>query len=87
MKLQENVIYDGHNNLYVMCWTEGNTVFLTDDLFKIERYKDAPTAISMYQRMKNAGCRFLRDSDDSEVSDVSLNVGMLEISAHFDGRL
>lgn len=87
MKRQEQVIYDGHNDLYVMCWTEGNTVFLTDDLFKIERYKDAPEAISAYQRMKNVGCRFLRDDDDSEVSDVSLNVGILEISAHFDGRL
>jgi hypothetical protein len=87
MKLQEQVIYDGHNNLYVMCWTEGNTVFLTDDLFKIERYTDAQTAISTYQRMKKAGCRFLRDTDDSEVSDVHLNAGMLEISAHFSGRL
>ena len=87
MKRQEQVIYDGHNNLYVMCWTEGDTVFLTDDLFKIERYKDAPAAISMFLMMKNTNCRFLRDTDDSEVSDVHLIVGMLEMSYYFDGRL
>jgi hypothetical protein len=87
MKRQEQVIYDAHNNLYVMCWTEGNTVFLTDDLFMVERYEDVLAAISMFQRIKSANCRFLRESDDSEVSDVSLNAGVLEISTKFHGRL
>lgn len=87
MNFQEEVIYDQNSGLYVMCWTEGNTVFLTNDLFKIERYRSAQDAISTFQQMKKAECRFLRDSDDSEVPDVWLQVGVLEISTKFDCRL
>lgn len=85
--IQEQVIWDQTNDLYVMTWSEGNTVFLTDNLFEIERYKDAEHAISTFQQMKKAGCRFLRSSDNSEVKDVWLQVGILTISTKMNCRI
>lgn len=69
-----------------MCY-DNKTVFLTDDLFKIERYADAKSAIAYFKDIERSKPRFLLELDDSELKDVWLQVGILTISTKMNCRI
>lgn len=81
------VILDKISGLYVMCWSEHNSIFLTDNYAYIEDYKSSEYSIETFQKMKTSNCTFYRDSDDVELINVDLQVGILTISTNFKSIL
>jgi len=79
MNFEKIAIYDSHNKLYVQCWTEGNTIFLTDKFDKIESYKTLKEANSMLDSIISERCRFLNDKNESDINDPVLEVVILDI--------
>ncbi len=53
--------------LFVMCWTEGDTIFLTDNAEKAATHKNEADAKSYLTRVQNHAQRFLCDRDESEI--------------------
>lgn len=82
--IKKFVIRDKTHNLYVQCWTEGETIFLTSNMDHIEFYKSLEDANSMVERIQHYAERFLHDSrSEEELHNVVLESGTLEIQTVF----
>lgn len=77
------VIYDLANDLYIMCWTEGNTIFLTSDFDKIETYKTRQRATEMIENIKSSNCIFLLNDNQAEILKPDLVAGQLIFQTKF----
>jgi len=83
MKTIDYVVYDRAHDLYVMCWTEGNTIFLTSTFDKIETYNNRMHAVGMAERIKSSNCTFLIDDTGAEISNPDLIAGQLVTESKF----
>ncbi len=75
--MEKIVLRDKNNRLYFQCWTEGNTIFLTDDFTNVTCFKTVDDAINMAKHIADENCHFLNDADDSELFNVIFQAGIL----------
>jgi hypothetical protein len=53
--------------MYMMCWTENETVFMTHDIEKAEPHRSEEEAIEAVARVNEKARRFLLDETDEEL--------------------
>ncbi len=83
MRTIDYVVYDRAHDLYVMCWTENNTILLTSIIDGVETYNNRMHAISMVERIKYSNCKFLIAETEAEISDPDLVAGQLVVETKF----
>jgi len=87
MNIEKFVIRDRNSGLYFQCWTERDTMFLTDDLENIENYSSLKEARSVVDTINNHVGRFLNDKDEKEICDVKLQAGKIIVTYSFEFEL
>lgn len=86
MKKRDFAIRDVNSGLFVQCWTEGDTIFLTPNWEEAEKYISLEDAISVRKLINSRAQRFLRDEDESQIpnNQISLSVGKIIVQIFFD---
>lgn len=80
MKKDRYVIVDTNTDTYYLCWSEGNSIFLTEDILEAENtgtIEDAKRLLSMI----NSSTRFLSDETDKELNKLpTLKIALMKVS-------